>query len=231
MRLLRAEVLMFVLAGVAWLRFPSAVPLATAPWGTDKPKPSPSALPGTVTDLRAMATTDTSVALSWTEVNSGNTATARYAVRVVVMPSPNPGPDEVFSTGTDACGTPVFGSNAVGGKVRSCVVTGLQANTQYGFQLIAFTGTYGTATNFGLKSNTVITQTARRWDQVLIVHPGATAGRPVSFRRVVVNYVFSPPDTFTLPLRWTLGTGDYYAVAYDDSAHVIAKGYLYVVKP
>jgi hypothetical protein len=193
------------------------------------PNLSPSALPGTVSDLRVMAVSDTSVALSWTEVNSGNTAIARYAVRVVAMPSPTPGPDEVFRTVTDACGTPVYGSTAGGGQVRSCVVTGLQAVTQYGAQLVAFTGAYGTATNFGLKSNTVLAVTARRFGPSLLIHPSGGAGTPFTLRRVTGTAF--PSETLAFPLRGTFATGDYYFTALDDSGRVSAKGYLYVVKP
>lgn len=38
-------------------------------------------VPGTVTDLRVSAVTDTSVVLTWTEVASGNTTVAKYLIR------------------------------------------------------------------------------------------------------------------------------------------------------
>lgn len=186
-----------------------------------EPKLSPSALPGTVTDLRVLAVSDTSVALSWTEVNSGNTAIARYSIRG------DSAAKYAFNTAPDVCGTPVFGSTVGGGKTRSCVVTGLKANIEYKFQLVAFTGTYGTATNFGGFSNVVLVTTASRLGPVLVWRPrmfldtvaGVRAGELVGW---------GPPIRMSEPVVVRLGD---YSVLFTDSAGVtVARGYLVVVK-
>lgn len=186
-----------------------------------KPPPSAFAVPGTVTDLRAVAATDTSVVLSWTEVNSGNTAVARYAVRGDTTPFFR------FAAAPDVCTTPVFGSTAAGGKTRSCVVYGLKKTTEYAFQLVAFTGTYGTATNFGGFSNIAIARTADRFGPMIV-------NRPPMFKDTVsisaASLFFDFGET-RFPLHGRFPIGDRIATFYDSLGSVTAQAYVLVVRP
>src|SRR5438128_389734 len=104
--------------------------------------------PGTVTDLAVASVTDTSVALSFTEVTDGTGQPASYDIRWAVGAIS-------WSSATDvtrgSCTVPVAGS-AIGAK-RSCTVLGLASVTGYQFQLIAFRGTLNVNAVFGALSN------------------------------------------------------------------------------
>lgn len=183
--------------------------------------PPPVLLPSKVVDLRAAAVSDTSVALTWTEVPSGNTTIGRYAIRGDSLGR------FAWGTAPDMCGTPVVGSSAAGGKVRSCVVTGLKPGATYQFQVIAFTGTWGTATNLGPLSNVVTVTTAGRYGPLTVTGPLPT------------DSVFIETMTATGYPGWTRGRypvrgwaplGLTTLTGYlGDSVQV--RGYLFVVRP
>lgn len=107
-----------------------------------------SSAPGAVTDLSASAATDSSVALSFTEVTDGTGLPASYEIRYA------PG---TLSWGTAApvvsgtCGTPLAGTTV--GARRSCTVTGLSSGTSYQFAIVAFRGTLNQNAVFGALSN------------------------------------------------------------------------------
>jgi len=104
--------------------------------------------PGTVTNLAATASTDTSVTLSFTEVNDGTGLPASYDIRFA------PG---TMSWGSAAgvargtCAVPMAGT-AIGTQ-RTCTVLGLTAATAYQFQLVAYRGTLNVDAVFGALSN------------------------------------------------------------------------------
>src|SRR5437879_1995577 len=107
-----------------------------------------STKPGTVTTLTVAGVTDSSVTLSFTEVNDGTGQPASYNVRYAVG---------TISWGAAAnvtqgsCATPVGGT--VIGATRSCPVLGLVPNTGYQFQLVAFRGTMNLNAVYGGLSN------------------------------------------------------------------------------
>jgi uncharacterized protein YjdB len=104
--------------------------------------------PGTVTDLAVVATTDSSVTLSFTEVGNGSGGAASYDVRsasgTIVWSSAS-------SVTRGTCTTPVVGST-VGAK-WTCTVLGLARAKAYQFRLVAFRGTLNVNAVFGALSN------------------------------------------------------------------------------
>ena len=109
---------------------------------------APSGNPGTVADLAVSGVTDSSVTLSFTEVNDGAGQPAKYDVRWAAGTLS-------WASGTDvargSCAVPMAGT-AIGAR-RSCTVLGLVAGTAYQFQLVAFRGTLNVDAVFGALSN------------------------------------------------------------------------------
>jgi len=111
--------------------------------------------PGTVSDLAVASVTDSSVAVSFTEVNDGTGQPASYDIRYTVgamswgFATPVP---------RGSCTTPVAGS-AIGAK-RTCTVLGLASSTGYQFQLVAFRGVLNGVAVFGGLSNVASGTTA-----------------------------------------------------------------------
>src|SRR4029077_18181536 len=79
--------------------------------------------PGTVSDLRVVGKTDSSLTLSFTEVNDGTGKPASYDMRVVVGPTISWVGTPSVARGT--CGSPMTGT--VIGATRNCTVLGLSA--------------------------------------------------------------------------------------------------------
>ena len=111
--------------------------------------------PGTVGDLAVAAKTDTSVTLSFTEVNDGTGQPASYDIRSAVG-SLSWGSASDIGRGT--C-TGALAGTAIGAK-RACTVSGLVAGTGYQFQLISFRGTLNVNAVFGALSNVAAGTTA-----------------------------------------------------------------------
>src|SRR5438128_961543 len=111
---------------------------------------------GQVLDLKVTTVNQTSVSLSFTEVDDGTGQPASYDVRYAVG-ALSWGSAPSVTSGT--CATPVVGSAS--GAQRSCTVLGLTPATGYQFQLIPFRGTLnmGTAV-FGSVSNVASGTTA-----------------------------------------------------------------------
>jgi uncharacterized protein YjdB len=112
------------------------------------PPPPPPATPGTVTDLSVASATDSSITLSFTEVNNGAGQPASYEIRWAAG-SLSWGSGQSVSRGT--CTTPLAGT-AIGAR-RNCTVLGLQSGNSYQFQLVAFRGTLNVDAVFGGLSN------------------------------------------------------------------------------
>ena len=105
--------------------------------------------PAAVTTLAVAAATDSSVVLSFTEVDDGTGQPAHYDVRFATSPLSWASAASV-TRGT--CSTPLSGS--VIGSQRTCTVLGLLASTNYNFQIVAFRGTLNTSNAvFGPLSN------------------------------------------------------------------------------
>lgn len=117
--------------------------------------PGTPAVPGTVHDLATTAVTDSSVTLSFTEVNDGTGQPAKYDVRYAAGALSWGGAKSV-ARGT--CATPLRG--AVVGAKRTCSVLGLASGTAHGFELVAFRGTLNVNAVFGDLSNIVTATTA-----------------------------------------------------------------------
>src|SRR4029077_3348517 len=104
--------------------------------------------PGTVSDLAVTGETDTSVTVSFTEVNDGTGKPASYDLRFA------PGTLSWGSASNPSRGTctnPVIGTT-IGAK-RTCTVLGLTASTAYQVELVAFRGTLNVSAVFGALSN------------------------------------------------------------------------------
>jgi len=110
--------------------------------------------PGTVSDLAVGATTEVSVALSFTQVDDGMGQPAKYDMRYAVAPI-SWGTANPVVNGT--CATPVVGTG-VGGTI-SCTIVALSPSTSYNFQVMAFRGTLNANAVFGGSSNVVAAST------------------------------------------------------------------------
>ena len=104
--------------------------------------------PGTVSDLVVKSLTDTSATITFTEVTDGTGSPANYFVRFAPAPL-SWGSAADVNQGT--CKVPLAGTTI--GASRSCTVLGLQAGTNYEFQLVAFRGTLNVDAVFGALSN------------------------------------------------------------------------------
>lgn len=104
--------------------------------------------PGTVANLRVVASTTTTITLRFTEVDNGLGLPADYEVRYAT-PTISWGSAAPVLQGT--CARPLKGIAV--GATRSCTVTGLLPLTTYQFQLVAFRGTLNVGAVFGPPSN------------------------------------------------------------------------------
>jgi hypothetical protein len=104
--------------------------------------------PGTVSDLSVSAIANTSVTLTFTQVDDGTGQAANYDVRYAVAPMSW---GSANSTASGTCATPVAGTGV--GSTLTCSILGLSPSTNYNFQLIAFRGTLTTDAVFGGASN------------------------------------------------------------------------------
>jgi len=108
-----------------------------------------------VNDLAVAAVNDSSVTLSFTEVNDGAGQPAKYDVRFAIAPM-------AWSSAADVargtCQVPMAGT--VIGARHTCTVLGLAAATAYQLQLVAFRGTLNVDAVFGGFSNVVSATTA-----------------------------------------------------------------------
>lgn len=120
------------------------------------PPPAPVASPGTVTNLTASPAGASAINLSFTEVTDGTGRPAKYEVRMASGAAANWPSMSAVSQGT--CASPLTGSSI--GAQRTCSVTGLDAGTQYQFQLVAFRGTLNLDAVFGQLSNAASATTA-----------------------------------------------------------------------
>ena len=112
--------------------------------------------PGTVSDLSVISTDNTSVTLTFTQVDDGTGQPAKYDVRYAVAPISW---GSAASTSSGSCTTPLSGT-AIGSPLN-CTVAGLKAATKYNFQLVAFRGTLNqSGVAFGGLSNIVAATTA-----------------------------------------------------------------------
>lgn len=104
--------------------------------------------PGTVSDLSVSAIGNTSVSVSFSQVDDGDGHPANYDVRYAVAPM-SWGSASSAASGT--CATPIVGTGV--GSQLTCSVLGLSPSTNYNFQLIAFRGTLNSDAVFGGHSN------------------------------------------------------------------------------
>lgn len=192
-----------------------------------RPKLPPSALaPGGVTTLRADAVTDTSIVLSWVEVNSGTTTIARYVIRAAPITLQAFNWSAVPDVLTGGCAAPVYGSTVAGGRTRSCVLTGLKQNTGYEVQLVAYTGQLNLNAVFGPFSNLLRVSTAQRIGPMLVL-------RPRMFLDTLEVTEASLPADFgprRYPLHGKFPAGDRVVSFYDSTGALMAFGYLLIVK-
>ena len=123
-------------AGAATITASSAGILGAAPVTVGSTATNP---PSTVTDLAAVASSDSSAALSFTAVGDGTGGNASYEVRYAAHPISW---GTATSAASGSCRTPIAGTNT--GTVMHCTVSGLAPATNYDFQLVAFRGTLNT---------------------------------------------------------------------------------------
>ena len=128
--------------------------------------------PGAVSDLTVAAATDSSVNLSFTEVDDGTGAAASYEIRLA------PGSISWGSAApvvSGSCSTPLAGTTI--GKQRACTVGGLSAGSAYQFQAVAFRGTLNQSAVFGALSNVATGVTiAQALVGAVTVSPTAASG-------------------------------------------------------
>src|SRR3989442_9028106 len=113
--------------------------------------------PAPVTDLAVSAVSDTSVTLSFTEVDDGTGAPASYDMRSAVGSTLTWWLTNGALNSNGSCASPMAGT-AIGAK-RTCPVLGLTPGTTYSFELVAFSGTLKVNAVFGPLSNVATGQT------------------------------------------------------------------------
>jgi len=126
--------------------------------------------PGAVTDLAVGGTTDTTVTLTFTEVNDGTGLPASYDVRFAAAPLSW---GSALNVAQGTCKIPMSGT-AIGTQ-RTCKVRGLDRATRYQFQLVAFRDTFDVNAVFGALSN-IATGTTRAAAKPGTVHDLAIVG-------------------------------------------------------
>jgi len=140
--------------------------------------------PAEVLDLAVASASDTSVTLSFTEVDDGIGAPSSYDIRF--MPSPMSWGGAALSVSRGTCAAPLAGT-AIGAR-RICTVLGLTTGTAYDFRLVPFRGTLKVNAVFGALSN-VASDTARA--------RAATAPRTASDLRITAVTDTSATLSFT----------------------------------
>jgi hypothetical protein len=101
-----------------------------------------------VNDLAVASVTDSSVTLSFTEVDDGTGQPASYDVRWAAGTIDWP---QAPSVARGSCAVPVAGRTI--GATRTCRILDLLAATDYQFQVVAFRGTLDVDAVFGGLSN------------------------------------------------------------------------------
>ncbi len=94
---------------------------------------SPSVTPAQVTDLKVSATTDSSITLTWTQVDDGTGKPADYQMKYAPPPIQWGSASVVTSGG---CADPIVGTSI--GTTLTCTVTGRTAGATYDFQVVSF---------------------------------------------------------------------------------------------
>ena len=168
--------------------------VATGPTQAAGDPPPPPSQPGTVNDVALVGTTDSSVTLSFTEVNDGTGKPASYDVRSMAGSSLTWWLAKSVTQGS--CATPVAGS-AIGSK-RTCTVLGLAAGTTYSFELVAFRGTLNVNAVFGDLSNVATGTTQAAGDPPPPPsQPGTNPNEPAGFQRFAENDLTVPLLDYT----------------------------------
>jgi uncharacterized protein YjdB len=127
--------------------------------------------PKTISDLAVGTTSETSVTLSFTQVDDGSGQPANYNVRFASRPISW---GSASSAASGSCATPVMGTGE--GSALSCTVLGLSPSTAYDFQVAAFRGNLSSKAVFGGPSN--IAEASTSSSQVVTtvtVSPAGTA--------------------------------------------------------
>jgi hypothetical protein len=138
--------------------------------------------PGRISDLGVAAVADTSVTLSFTQVDDGAGQPANYDLRYT------PGTitwSSAVSAASGSCATPVTGTGVSG--TFTCDVFGLSESTSYNFQLTAFRGTLNADAVFGSPSNVASGSTKSRVATVTVAPASASiaVGAAVTLSAIV----------------------------------------------
>jgi hypothetical protein len=179
------------------------------------PPPPPVTNPAAVTDLAVIASTDTSLTLSFTQVTNGAQAPANYELRGMAGPITWWNATPVTK---GSCTSPIIGT-AIGTKI-TCTVTGLTASSAYGFQMVAYRGTLNVNAVFGALSNTASGTTAAPppppaapaggsaslfWDENFENTSFGSRGWYDNTSAQTSTSVYAPGSTRSLMYRWTPG--------------------------
>lgn len=202
---------------------------ATGPFGgSPTPKLSPAALPGAVTDLRVVAATDSSLVLSWTEVSTAQTGTAKYVIRYDSASAKfsDWGVEREVTWG--GCAAPVYGSTAGGGRTRSCVLSGLTPHRYYEIAVRGFTGTMNSNAVYGPVSNIASGVTAQRVGPMLVLRPRVNPTDTIEIALASLPYDFGPR---LYPIHGKFPVGDRVASFYDSTGTLTAFAYCLLVRP
>jgi hypothetical protein len=112
--------------------------------------PTESGYPGQVVDLAAVGVAAHSVTLQFTQVDDGEGSAARYLLRHRPTPYGHWGTALPVTEGSCAG---VVDADGEPGVPLTCTVEGLEGSTEYGFQVVAFRGTYPDDVVFGAVSS------------------------------------------------------------------------------
>jgi hypothetical protein len=145
-----------------------------------------------VEDLRITATTTTTFTMSFTEVEDGTGAPAKYDFRFA---TPTINFDTAVSVTAGTCTTPVAGTTV--GATKSCTITGLTNGVQYQVQLVPFRGMLGLDAVFGPRSN---------------IATGTAGSLPTGNRTVLIQDLFTRGDAGNLGIDWYDVSGNPWAI-------------------
>jgi hypothetical protein len=155
--------------------------------------------PGAVTNLAVVFSGENSVTLRFTEVDDGTGSPANYNIRYVEG-SLGWGWSQALDVTSGSCATPLIGQS-IGGTI-TCTVEGLQASTDYDFQLVAYRGTLNVDAVFGPLSN-IINGTTQDPALVVTVVPSAFEMVVGAERQLDATVTDSYGNEVSEPVTWT----------------------------
>lgn len=150
-----------------------------------------TSVPGRVADLSIVSGTDSSVTVTFTQVDDGTGGTAEYDVR---YDTDGFSWNSAVRASEGSCATPVRGTGV--GTELTCTVEGLSPGTSYEVAMVAYRGTAGQDTVYGEVSNVTSGATSGgSGDGRSRAAAGAHPNEPAGFGRIAEHDLSCVPGT------------------------------------